>query len=472
MKILARMANFSINFRSYVVGGLLLSSLLANSASAQEQEYANPIRDGFVHNGVISCYGTTCHSKQVASNLSVRQNEIITWDDDTSPSGSHSRAYAVLKNSKSRIISNNLGIGPAWQAPKCLACHSDFVPVDNRGEDFQLSEGVSCEACHGGSKGGPSGGWLTTHYAPDQKHSDNLANGMYPTDNPKARANLCLNCHLGSDAPNQFITHQIMGAGHPRISFELDLFTELQRHHDEDADYIERGKTKSSGVKIWSIGQAISLERQMSLFSDPKLGRVGAFPELVFFDCHACHRTFSDAPDARPSWRSNPARALGPGVPVFNDANMIMLAAVVKTIAPEMEDELRSAGRRFHRSVSLNGRSISTATENLKAIASRLATRLEREEFSRSEVISIMKTILADSLSRNYTDYAGGEQAVIATSSFIRTLGADGYITASQEEGISRSLERAFQAVDDPNRYNQATLRAALQSVSRKVNQL
>jgi hypothetical protein len=28
-----------------------------------------------------------------------------------------------------------------------------------------------------------------------------------------------------------------MAAGHPRISFELDLFTTLQQHHQEDNDY-------------------------------------------------------------------------------------------------------------------------------------------------------------------------------------------------------------------------------------------
>ena len=31
------------------------------------------------------------------------------------------------------------------------------------------------------------------------------------------------------------VTHSMMAAGHPRISFELDLFSALQQHHDEDA---------------------------------------------------------------------------------------------------------------------------------------------------------------------------------------------------------------------------------------------
>ena len=456
--------------RYFVLATRVIASICAGISVmgiAAAQEYANPIKDGFVHNGVFSCYGTTCHSRQISGGLSVRQNEIITWEDDNSPSGSHSRAYTVLKNGKSRTIARNMGIGNAWEAPECLACHSDFVAGENRGEDFKLSDGVGCESCHGGSEN-----WLVTHYAPGRNHAQNLAEGMYPTDDPKARATLCLNCHLGSDVTNQFVTHEIMGAGHPRISFELDLFTELQRHHDEDADYATRGKTSVGAVKIWAIGQAMALERQLTLFSDPKLGKVGAFPELVFFDCHACHQTFSDAPNSRPSWRSNPLRTLGPGVPVFNDSNMIMLAAAVKTVAPGMENELRSAGRRFHRTVSSDGGSVSSATAQLKTVASKLVARMEEEEFSKAETLAILKTILADSLSRNYTDYAAGEQAVIAASTFVRALRSDGHISAAEESDITQVLNRAFAAVEEPNTYDQAALRSALQSVSQKVNRL
>ena len=44
-----------------------------------------------------------------------------------------------------------------------------------------------------------------------------------PLEDPATRANVCLDCHFGSEAQGQFVTHSMMAAGHPRISFELDL---------------------------------------------------------------------------------------------------------------------------------------------------------------------------------------------------------------------------------------------------------
>ncbi len=438
---------------------------IAGQAAAQENP--TPILDSYTHEGVISCYGSTCHSRQSATGNNVRQNEIITWQDQSDISGAHSRAYKVLLNQKSRIIARNLGIGPAHEAKECLACHSDYIPEEQRGERFDISEGVGCEACHGGSEN-----WLTSHYAPGQTHEQNTTNGLYRTEDPVARAKLCLGCHLGSEAPNQFITHRIMGAGHPRISFELDLFTNLQSHHDEDTDYRTR-KNAAGGVKTWAIGQAMALQRQLELFSDPVRGREGAFPELVFFDCHACHLTFSNDPDWRPTWRANPDRALGPGVPVFNDANLIMLKAAVKTVAPEMEDELRQAGIRFHRSVSsAGGGSYQSATGNLLGMAKNLSERMAAEEFSKSETLSIMKTIVNDNVTNRYTDYSAAEQAIIAVDTFLEALLAENHISYEAATNMRPSIDAAYDVVNEPNRYNQNRMRDAFKRIATQVNRL
>ena len=45
-----------------------------------------------VHEGVASCAGSSCHSRQVDSGVNVRQNELITWQDPSSLAGAHSRA--------------------------------------------------------------------------------------------------------------------------------------------------------------------------------------------------------------------------------------------------------------------------------------------------------------------------------------------------------------------------------------------
>ena len=99
-----------------------------------------------------------------------------------------------------------------------------------------------------------------------------------------------------------------MAAGHPRLSFELDLFSTLQQHWNEDADYAARKGTHRSAA-MWAVGQATALDRALTLFSNDRLGQRGVFPEFYFFDCHSCHRRISDEPSYRAVERSaNPGR--------------------------------------------------------------------------------------------------------------------------------------------------------------------
>jgi hypothetical protein len=211
------------------------------------------------HEGVASCSGSTCHGRQLATGVTVRQNELLTWQDETSIAGIHSRAWRVLLQPRARAIGARLGIGAVDKAPECVSCHGDAAP--HRGARFRVDDGVGCEACHGGSQR-----WLASHIRVGVTHADNVRAGMTPIDNVTVRAGVCLDCHFGSAKPGQFVTHRVMAAGHPRVAFELDLFTALQRHHDEDADYARRKGPRAGGVKTWAVGQALALDRALTLF--------------------------------------------------------------------------------------------------------------------------------------------------------------------------------------------------------------
>ena len=420
-----------------------------------------PMQDNKIHEGVISCYGSTCHSRQLPVGTTVRQNELVTWQDPTAPSGAHSRAYKTLLNKRSRAIARNLGIGPAERAPECLVCHADFVPKERRGERFDISEGVTCESCHGGA-----GDWLTRHYERDRTHAQNIADGLYPTDDPQARASLCMNCHFGSDAPYQFVDHRIMGAGHPRISFELDLFTSLQKHHDIDADYLQRKPNAAKGVKVWSVGQAMAVERTMDLFLNPRTGKEGIFPELVFYDCHACHQTISSDPDWQPQWRPNPGRPLGPGEPIFNDANMIMLKALLSVLNPAEKADFDRHVRSLHGAMSKNEASTRAAARKLQTSARNLSQALAAHQFTKGEADQIFRKILSDSLSNEYTQYASAEQTVIAIDSFLNAMVAEGWLPLERAVAMRPAINRAYAAVQTPNQYNLSRLQNALHEIN------
>ena len=436
------------------------------AAAAELNADKTPFTDGSVHEGVMGCYGSTCHSRQEATGIVVRQNEILTWQDETSTTSAHVRAYKVLKTERSKGITARLGLKEPHLEPSCLGCHSDNVPESLRGARFQFEDGIGCEACHGGSTN-----WLSQHYAEGASHSKNVSLGLYPLEDAKTRATVCLSCHLGSEADNQFVTHRMMAAGHPRISFELDLFTALQSHHSEDVDYYER-KTVQSGAHKWAIGQVVAMQRQLKLFANPALNHDGAFPELVFFDCLACHRTISDDPDWRPEVRSNPGRPQMPGLVKFNDANMIMLLATAREIAPDMAGELDNAIRGFHSSLAGNGQTTELASATLMQLSETLLTRISATDFSKAQTLNILDTVVAGTLGRRYTDYVAAEQAIMAVDTLLSSMIAVKQVASIDVIDMRDEINRGYDAVERPNDYDQDQLVSALGIIQTRLREL
>ena len=252
----------------------VLLALAAFGIAGPDASPASAQASGARYEGVASCAGSTCHGRSEGNGAVVRQDEIASWQEPSSASGAHSRAYSVLASRRGRQIAETLGLGPATSAPACLGCHATFVPQARRGARFHTSDGVGCESCHG-----PAGGWLQVHYEKAASHASNVRAGLVPLENPQVRAKVCLDCHYGSTDTGQFVTHSMMAAGHPRISFELDLFSSLQQHHDEDADYIRR-KPRTDSVRLWAVGQAEAVARATDLFARPGYGMRGMVPEF------------------------------------------------------------------------------------------------------------------------------------------------------------------------------------------------
>jgi hypothetical protein len=405
-----------------------------------------------VHIGVASCAGSTCHGRQEGDGRVVRQDELMRWQEPSSPSGAHSRAFAVLSNPRSQAIAQRLGIGPASSAPMCLGCHAD--PAASRSGRFQMSDGIGCEACHGGASN-----WLSSHYAVGATHAGNVARGMTDLANPVVRANNCLDCHFGSDRPGQFVNHRIMAAGHPRVSFELDLFSTLQQHHDEDADYSRR-KGRTDNVRMWAVGQATALDRALSLYSTASLGQDGIFPEFYFFDCHTCHRRISDDAGFRATAATNPARPIPSGMPAFNDENMIMLAAAARVTSPDLAARFDSDSRAFHAALAKDRASAVQAAGRLKATAGALAASFARARFGPATSFAIVEAVAGNSA--RFTDYEGSVQAVMAVDTLLNGLVNSGAVGSGAAGAIRGDINRAYAAVRDPNDYRPGDFRASL----------
>lgn len=381
----------------------------SSTINAQPLPYQSPHKT----EGAATCASSLCHGAiKTWQGSAVLQNEYVTW----SRLDKHAKAYNVLFNEKSMRIAKNLGLKePAHQARICIDCHGHNIPVERHGEKFTVNDNITCEACHG-----PAEKWLRAHVSSDATHEKNIEAGMYPASDATARAKLCLSCHFGNK--DKLVTHRIMGAGHPRMSFEIDTFTEMApRHFVVDRDYSER-KRAWEGVKVWAIGQALAVNGTLDILRDPKQGRDGIFPELALFDCHACHRSMAEN-------RLQAKTPLGvtaiPGLVRLNDSNMLMLGVIARALDSQLGERVLQQTIKLHRAIAGNGEVQQSALE-MQAISKEVIARINTANVDAKLLNAIVLGLVDDGINGAYRDYAAAEQATLAISSIGQFMAKQG----------------------------------------------
>ncbi|MCW1381441.1 cytochrome c family protein [Novosphingobium sp. KCTC 2891] len=442
-----------------MVGAAFAAAFAVSPAPVQAQNGA-PGGSLRAHQGVASCAGSTCHGRSVASGTPVRQDELLRWQEDSSPSGAHSRAWRVIGEARGQSIIRRMGLDASGVQRECAGCHASPGAA-------RQADGVDCEACHGAA-----GSWISTHYAVGTSHRRNVSQGMTDLVDARVRAGVCLDCHLSGDGKGQFIAHRIMAAGHPRISFELDLFSTLQAHHDEDADYVQRKGGRTNSVRMWAVGQAEAVKRSLELFSQPGKANEGIFPEFTFYDCHSCHRRIVDGEEAVVTALPNPGRPIPAGMPPFNDENMIMLFAAAKVMAPDLAATFDGRTKAFHRAMMGSRAETVASAQALRQTADALSSRMAGASFGREQTFAIMDTIASEAISDRFTDYEGSVQSVMAIDTLLNGLVNGGMVSGSAASGLRVQINEAYRAVKEPNAYQPLAFRRALGGAIRSIRSL
>jgi hypothetical protein len=263
---------------------------------------------------VASCGTVSCHGGPKAGNHDVQSFAFTIWMNDDP----HARAYEVLHEPRSQRMARSLGLGEAHRAQQCLACHSMQSESRQPLPPEVLADGVGCGSCHGDSSN-----WQQIHYLPEWKRlstAEREALGYRDLSTVPTRVHNCIPCHVGDAA--QEVNHDLIAAGHPRLSFEFAAYQRLWPRHwtpvgkaESQADFPERS---------WAVGQAATLEAVAALLTvrvERATEAIAAerphrWPELSEFDCYACHqalgpRSFTTAHASRfqnpfpgqPSWQ-------------------------------------------------------------------------------------------------------------------------------------------------------------------------
>jgi len=207
---------------------------LALSSAATEVEVAPLKSSRFV--GVAGCKSSSCHG-----GAGEKRDQYFTW----SKKDFHTRAYAILTDARSARMAESLRLPAAAQeSARCTVCHSPFHSVPSaRLMPAHPDEGVSCESCHSAAES-----WLRGHTRKDWTYAMRVTAGMRDLKSFYVRANTCVACHQNLDS-------DILKAGHPELTFELDGQSVAEPKHWRD--------DPSSGLRAWLVGQAVAL-REMS----------------------------------------------------------------------------------------------------------------------------------------------------------------------------------------------------------------
>jgi hypothetical protein len=315
-------AHFTVDIRVMRTFLLVSTALCCLFFSCRTTHAGPPAR----FQGTGSCSSSNCHgSVNPIKGSRVLQNEYYTWLKHDS----HSKAFTALTQPNAKKMAQHLGLGDPTKEPQCLACHTTYVPnKEQRGERYTIEDGVSCESCHGAAEH-----WLAPHAAAQATHDQNIQNGLIDTVNLENRAKLCLSCHQGDETKR--VTHDLYGAGHPRLRFELDTYGILQpKHWIVDEDYRSR-KEDYIPIKAWLVGQIVQAQGFVAMLKNPHVKGSGLLPELSVFDCYSCHHSLSQS-----QWKD---RSYGgkPGQLHLNLTPLILVEQSIKDSHPDLAGELQ-----------------------------------------------------------------------------------------------------------------------------------
>ena len=400
------------------------------------------------HIGVASCAGSNCHGSTALEPPAqgVLHNEYLTWQRDDP----HAGAYRSLLTARALDIGRRLGIPDPSKSDTCLDCHSDDVTTGLRGPRFSVSDGVGCEACHGGASA-----WIVDHAALHRSHAANLKEGMYPTDDPQARATLCLGCHYG--ASDKLMTHGIMAAGHPPLLFELTTYSAIQpAHYRVDADYRAR-KRYVGPADTWVQGQAVTA---LSVL-DALAAKAGSGPDFYLYECYGCHQPLQ--PDSDAVVTGQPG--VGGELPLALDS-LRMLGVVLDAGDPDLAQSWSQALAALHMAAPADQ---AAAIAALRRLADRASSDLSKRALDPRVRHSIALALAQAGGHANYPERSFADQTVMALTVLYHADQEAGSTSAFSSK-FSPALDSAYKALHSVSEFDVAAYRSAMQQIEKSIN--
>jgi len=406
--------------------------------------------------GPGSCSAVACHGGiQPRSVTKVLQNESSTWVSEDR----HAKAYAALTGPQGVQMARILKIGPADKAQRCLVCHALSVPPRERARVFDISEGVSCENCHG-----PASAWLGPHIEASAQHARMVSLGLVDNKNLVVRAERCLTCHLGSGVPGMQVDHEMIAAGHPDLTFELDSYTAVEPPHwlEKAPNAKEAIADPLFGVRAWAVGQAVQLRESMLRLERRANDHAAPWPEFSEMDCFTCHHSLTGYQN---SWRQKegyPGRR--PGDPPYNEARFVVFRHLALEADPsathELDGELQTVAR-LVTSMSSDRARVAEGARGAATHAAQLVTRMQAMSYDRERNTRLLLAISADADAISEQGERSAEQAAMTLDSLYIANARAGAVNESTRQAVNALLQQ----LNNPSAYNAPQFAAQMRKV-------
>ncbi len=407
--------------------------------------------DGNNFTGPGSCSAVACHgSIRPVAGSRILQTEYSTWVSQDR----HARATEVLSNEVSVRMGRILGIGRPDQAQKCLVCHGLDAPQAQRARNF-MTEGVSCEACHG-----PATGWLGYHVTKDARHEESVRRGMYDTKDVVKRTEKCLTCHLGT--AEKWVDHEMIAAGHPDLVFDLEAFSAaMPRHWRESTD-----ADAFRPVRTFAVSQLVHLRSSLDRLSRRVKGPV--WPEYAELDCFACHHSLTRAED---SWRQAQGyeQRPRPGNPPLNVSRWVTARRVLEVLDPQAAGELDTVMPKLvieSSRLRVKEDDVLALASQARGIVDRGVARAIASTPSAESTSRLLRAMFADAPEIAERGERAAEQAAMAvetlSSALARSRGQDPASTKA-------TFAELFQQFESPSSYDPRRFVAAMKKVQGAV---
>ena len=276
------------------------------------------------------------------------------------------------------------------------------------------------------------------------------------------RTHVCLHCHLGT--AEKFVDHQMIAAGHPDLTFELNLFSAVMPRHWKDSKEAS-GTAAWSGTKEWAVGQSMQLRDSLARLA--RRARSSTWPEYAEYDCFACHHSLTKPAE---SWRlTSDSYYAGrtAGVPVWNASRYIAFRYAAKeadaATAAKLESEISALASLMGQ---LNGdkEQIAVTAERAEELSRTLAHELNSRSYDRVFTLQVMRGIAGDARDISEQGQRAAEQAAMTLDSLFVSCKENGSVP--NETALRAAINQLFQQLDNPSAYDAPRFAAQMQKVS------